>query len=316
MTSNQDILSLFEKVRRAQRQGQYAPHKPLLILLALARLQRGEPRLVKYQDIDLQLKELLRSFGPSSAPSSRHYPFWHLRTDADGSLWDLQADAGLLDRPPAATPNLGELKDKQVHGGFSAKVDTALRQTPGLIQTVVRTVLASAFPETLHEDIIASLGLDLSQSLNSQEGPAVYDLAVRRRRNPAFRERVLLAYEYRCCVCGFDLKVCHLPAGLEAAHIHWHTNGGPDVETNGLALCALHHKLFDLGAFTIEPTELRVIYSQHAIASRQQHQQTPNSELRHHGVSLKSPQAIHQRPAPEHLSWNLRNVFKGPARPI
>src|ERR1035437_10113647 len=28
------------------------------------------------------------------------------------------------------------------------------------------------------------------------------------RRDPAFREKVLLAYEYRCCVCGHDLRTC------------------------------------------------------------------------------------------------------------
>jgi hypothetical protein len=38
------------------------------------------------------------------------------------------------------------------------------------------------------------------------------------------------------------------------------------VEANGLSLCALHHKLFDLGAFTLEPDGLRIAFSRHAIA--------------------------------------------------
>lgn len=54
-------------------------------------------------------------------------------------------------------------------------------------------------------------------------------------------------------VLGLDLRIGNVSAGLEAAHIQWHTAGGPDVEANGLSLCALHHKLFDLGAFTLEP---------------------------------------------------------------
>lgn len=40
-------------------------------------------------------------------------------------------------------------------------------------------------------------------------------------------------------------------AGIEAAHIMLHTVKGPDKESNGLALCVLHHKAFDLGAFSI-----------------------------------------------------------------
>jgi putative restriction endonuclease len=42
------------------------------------------------------------------------------------------------------------------------------------------------------------------------------------------------------------------PVGLEAAHIKWHQIGGPDSINNGIALCALHHKLFDYGAFTLD----------------------------------------------------------------
>ena len=41
------------------------------------------------------------------------------------------------------------------------------------------------------------------------------------------------------------------------------------IAPNGLSLCALHHKLFDLGAFTVEPTEQRVVFSQHAARNHQ-----------------------------------------------
>lgn len=41
---------------------------------------------------------------------------------------------------------------------------------------------------------------------------------------------------------------------------------GPNIEPNGLSLCALHHKLFDLGAFTLEPASLKVVFSEHALA--------------------------------------------------
>lgn len=129
-----------------------------------------------------------------------------------------------------------------------------------------------------------------------------------RRRDPAFRERVLRAYEYRCCVCGFDLRIGTVSAGLEAAHIQWHHTGGPDIEPNGLALCALHHKLFDLGAFTVEPAEHRVVFSQHAIASDRGRE----GALRHHGQRLLAPQQANMRPAPAFLAWNVKDVFMAP----
>ncbi len=75
------VLEAFDNIRRAQRAGVYAPHKPLLILLALARVQREESRLVEFTHIDGALQSLLAQFGPSGAAKSRHYPFWHLATD-------------------------------------------------------------------------------------------------------------------------------------------------------------------------------------------------------------------------------------------
>lgn len=308
-----EILTIFEKVRRAQRKGIYSPHKPLLILLSLARVQQGNHRLSDFSRLEVHLKSLLASFGPSSAASTRHLPFWHLRTDAAGGLWELQGPAEILSRPPASAPTLGELRNGHVLGGFVPEVYEKLKATPDLIRAVAQQILESAFPQTLFEEIVAATGLDMTLVMHISEPELLssYSQIQRRKRDPSFRERVLRAYEYRCCVCGFDLRVCHLPAGLEAAHIQWHTTGGPDVEPNGLSLCALHHKLFDLGAFSIEPADYRIVYSQHAISSNR----SGMTELQFHGRQLLSPQQLDQLPGREFLHWNQRNVFKSPCRP-
>lgn len=315
MKTAAQVLEAFDNIRRAQRAGVYAPHKPLLILLALGRVQRDEPRLVEFAAIDGSLQALLTEFGPSGAAKSRHYPFWHLATDGHGALWGLNGPREVLARPAGATPNLGELRTHHVQGGFPPEVDEALRKVPGLLEAVAARVLETYFPATLHADIAAAVGLDLDRPvahLASEPGVPTYGPAERRRRDPGFRERVLRAYEYRCCICSFDLRIGQMSAGLEAAHIQWHHVGGPDIEPNGLALCALHHKLFDLGAFTVEPAEHRVIFSQHAMAGDRSQQ----GELRHHGQRLLAPQQVDMRPAPPFLVWNQKNVFKAPARKL
>jgi putative restriction endonuclease len=308
-----EVLDAFENIRRAQRAGVYAPHKPLLILLAMARVQRGEPRMVEFTAIDALLKQLLAEFGPSSAAKSRRYPFWHLATDGHGALWDLSGPREVLKRPAGATPSLGELREHHIKAGFPADVDEALRHIPGLLQAVASRVLDTYFPATLHADIVATLGLDLDVASELRDGapaPTDYTTAERRRLDPGFRERVLRAYEYRCCVCGFDLRIGHTPAGLEAAHIQWHHVGGPDIEPNGLSLRALHHKLFDLGVFTVEPEEHRVVFSQHAISGGR----GMEGELQFHGRAIHPPQHADLLPAPEFLARNTKNVFKTPAR--
>jgi len=87
--------------------------------------------------------------------------------------------------------------------------------------------------------------------------PTPPHVARSRPRRCRFAEEVLRAYAYQCAMCGFDGALGHYPVGIEAAHVRWHSQKGPDEITNALALCALHHALFDLGVLGI--TEERQI---------------------------------------------------------
>ena len=72
-------------------------------------------------------------------------------------------------------------------------------------------------------------------------------LAKQRLHQPAFRTRVLVAYDIQCAVC--QLKHGSL---LDAAHIvpDAHERGLPTVN-NGLALCKIHHAAYDQGMLNI-----------------------------------------------------------------
>ncbi|OGA46128.1 MAG: hypothetical protein A3F74_20340 [Betaproteobacteria bacterium RIFCSPLOWO2_12_FULL_62_58] len=300
--SESELLERFDRIRVWQRGGQRAVHKPLLVLLALGRLWRGEPAAAQFAAIEDDLRKLLEQFGPSSAASSRHYPFWHLRTDG---LWTLDGPARILDRPSGATPNLTELRDGQVAGGFAPEVVEMLRRDPLLIPRIARRIVEAHFPESLQQDVLDAVGLDAGEA-------GIVRAPERPRRDPSFRARVLLAYEYRCCVCGHDLRLGGEVVGLEAAHIRWFQAGGPDIEPNGLALCSLHHKLFDLGVFTVLSQQYTMVVSQHVTGS----EQTRNRMLTYHGASLILPQSAGYLPRPEFLAWHTEQVFKTPPREL
>jgi putative restriction endonuclease len=97
--------------------------------------------------------------------------------------------------------------------------------------------------------------------------------------------------------------------GLEAAHIKWHQAGGPDAEINGLALCALHHKLFDRGAFTLSDS-IKIEVSERA------HGSTGFDEwlMAFHGKQLYPPQRGSYYPEPKFIDWHVREVFQAPPR--
>ena len=67
--------------------------------------------------------------------------------------------------------------------------------------------------------------------------------------------RIVEAYLGRCALCGHGLEHEGHPVGIEAAHIRWHNQEGPDELDNGLALCILHHKLLDRGFWRLHPAE-------------------------------------------------------------
>lgn len=107
-----------------------------------------------------------------------------------------------------------------------------LQATPDLLIEIATDILNRNFPSSLHEEIVESVGLDLSLG---------YSLRKKKKRDPEFREKVIRAYEYKFAVCDFDLKLSKSMLALEAAHIRWHTHQGPDVENNGFSLCSMHH---------------------------------------------------------------------------
>jgi putative restriction endonuclease len=75
------ILRQFDQLGTWSRGDQRAPHKPLLVLYALGRWARGDRDEIPFKDLDRDLTELLKEFGPPRKAYHPEYPFWWLRSD-------------------------------------------------------------------------------------------------------------------------------------------------------------------------------------------------------------------------------------------
>lgn len=131
----------------------------------------------------------------------------------------------------------------------------------------------------------------------------------KRSRDVNFRERILKAYEYSCSVCGFNVRLGSNLVAIDAAHIQWHQSGGPDIEENGIALCSLHHKLFDRGVFTIT--------NEHQLIVAEEAHGTNGFEewlMRYHGSKIRRPIHPDYQPRDNYINWHLREVFRSPGR--
>lgn len=288
-----------------RRGGQRAPHKPLLLLLAMGSAARGESRLIPFARIEKSLTGLLRHFGPPRKVHHPEFPFGRLVSDG---LWEIPGVASLR-RTQSGDLYRRDLIDHGVAGGLPEPLYRLLAADPQNAQRAARRILNGHFPVSMHQHILEAVGLR-NEANDEQE------LVVRTDRDPHFRVAVLTAYERRCAICDFDLRLEDDLLGLEAAHIRWHSHGGPDQVTNGLALCTFHHGAFDRGAIGLERTagsaDYRVVVSQYVHGTSA----AVRWLLDYHGRLLRPPQARAGEPDAAHVAWHGKQVFRAPAREI
>jgi putative restriction endonuclease len=293
MPTDSQVLDAFGAIRAWSRGDQRAPHKPLLLLLALAQLQRGQGQWLRFSEVEEPLQKLLADFGPQGAKGV-HFPFWRLRNDR---IWQIPEAPGLAALQNASGDvRVTDLRAVDARGGLRDDLYEHLRIRPELTNAIVGRILEDAFPASLHEPILEAVGFP-------------WVISGKRRRDPRFREEILRIYERRCAVCGYDGKLGTADLAIEAAHIKWHAAGGPDAPENGLALCSFHHVALDRGALSLDDG-LRVLVSQHAHG----HTQTEALLLRFAGEPLRRPQHGAPVPHPPYLGWHRAQVFRGPAR--
>ncbi len=117
-------------------------------------------------------------------------------------------------------------------------------------------------------------------------------------RSYSFRRRVLTAYEHACAVCDMQLEL------VDAAHIvPVRHRESTDETSNGIALCALHHKAFDTSLLFIQD-DCRVCLSEPRLKELRRKDKVAGvdnfrSQLRDH---LRLPAEPACRPKPTYLA--------------
>ena len=91
----EQLQQMFRHITVWKRGAERAPHKPLLLLYALGKCQRGAPRALPYAEVDPALQRLLRAFGPPRQSYHSEYPFWRLQ---QGGIWELQGAEHVVPR--------------------------------------------------------------------------------------------------------------------------------------------------------------------------------------------------------------------------
>jgi len=264
----------------------------------LGRLATSGSSELPWPEAESALADLIAEVGPPSRTGraqSAAYPFTRLRSDG---VWVLDCDVPM--------DLIGPLAAGQVTGRFEASLQAVLRASPELVRAAARDLVLSNFPDTAAPDVLEAAGLDPGLVLDAVAvlpGPA--GPATVRRRDSGWRPG--------CCRPGTGSA---RSAGMTGSWLRpasastRRTCGGlpsaaPDALDNGMALCVLHHKLFDLGVLGLD-RELQVLVSAVFTARTD----AGRAVYALHGRKLK-PRPGTLAPAAAHVAWHAREVFKG-----
>lgn len=126
-------------------------------------------------------------------------------------------------------------------------------------QAVYPVYLVAEEPDQ-HQFVVSheeSTGLPVDSPLEEHLKRYVLRVTRQRLHQPVFRAQVIRAYGSRCSVCAL-----RHPELLDGAHIvpDSHELGVASVD-NGIALCKIHHRAFDVGIMGIRPDHIVQIRS-------------------------------------------------------
>lgn len=292
MTTGSHFLARLDQILVYRRGDQRAPHKPLYLLLCVAALQQGLPRLRKFEEVSPVLAEALRRFAPKVETLHPEYPFSRLPNDG---LAVVEADGPLERRSSNTDPTVSSLKAQNARGGLNEADYGLLLGNLELQSIAVHKLLDAHFPASIHDEIIRFFNLVLSD-------PHSKDVYTERD----FRDSVLVAYGNSCALTGYSLRYGDAYLGLEAAHICWPQVGGNDSVSNGVAMTTLHRKLFHLGMFTINDS-----YEIQVSGQLEEDSSGALSLEKLDGKKIALPSDPEKYPSRQNLKWHSKWVFRG-----
>jgi putative restriction endonuclease len=274
------------------------PNRPLLLLAILDLVEAGLVGVDGLIHKDAQLNLRFRSYSPICSPRrgnaiDLNLPFRHLASDR------IYTHVGDEERVVRLDPVL-----------LARFMDPCFRQEAR------RGIVATYFPPDEQVALYAALGMTMPSSdelAEVRQDQAAYMAQLSRGRDARFKVSVISGYHFTCALTGYRLiasKSTYVP--LEAAHIHAHSQQGPDSPDNGLALTPTAHDLFDAGLWTVDDNlRIRVAKSDIAESILPGGSHFKLADLNGRPLSF-APQAT-LRPAPTHLAWHRRQHQKGHA---
>ena len=241
-----------------------APHKPLLLLSILDRIEQGtiqDHRIELTQDLTDTFFTYWNAIMGEDKITTIALPFYHMKSEP---FWELQYRKGK--DVYKSSPSLGGLQDRVEF----AVIEPALFDmmvAPGSRERIRYLLMSHYFSKVTSEKVmkIGSFNMnawDYSEEIYSMvaEPFVPYQTDEKKRklvkryeqvREAGFSTTVRKNFEYHCAVCRNRLVTPGGQSIVEGAHIIPWSESNNDDPRNGLSLCRTHHWMFDKMMLTI-----------------------------------------------------------------
>ncbi|GAC1406568.1 MAG: HNH endonuclease [Chloroflexota bacterium] len=320
--SVQSFVRVFSTLRQNANRNQHptetlarAPNKPFLLLSTLELFTQG--RIVDGKaPAGPEIGEIFSSFWdrimPSYSRPNMALPFFHLKND--GGFWTLVAKPGQEEAlsHEHSISTMSRLASLVAYAQLDPNLIrclTGTRERTILRDVLIRQYFTPAAQAALLEQFkLQTDAYEYSTALLAAhmvaEAPAgeEYRPAV---RDQGFRRAVVVAYDYRCAMCGIRVRTIDGHAIVEAAHIHAWSESKNDHPTNGLALCRLCHWSFDEGLLGAD--QERIILVSPQLSSQAN---VPGHLAQLARRPLIGPDDRGLAADPTALNWHRENIFR------
>lgn len=230
-------------LRIDRARGNPAPHKPLLLLIIIEMVERGE---IQNAEVSLSPDLAFRfsvfwsvvALRRKQRPEVR-LPFHYL---GSSGVWQPLTAQGELSPDKKMTKSI-----RIDQSFFECLSDQRFRDR-------ARRVLIETDPYFLPEERAALYSmLKIRPSASEiREDEAAYKTSVQAGRDARFRiEVVLIAYRHTCALTGYRMTTLGMESIVDAAHIHEFRDSRNNDPRNGIALSKNAHWQFDRGLWSL-----------------------------------------------------------------
>ncbi len=248
----QEFIKKFTKLRVDRSKGDFAPHKPILLLSIIAEMEAGninENRIYITPELVARFKDLWQLLAHNTVfIANFSLPFYHLKNER---FWRLHTFIGkeIILTSSKSIKSFGYLKDVVDYASFDETLYQLLSLPPS--REILKTSLLQHYfnrgtisPENNTIQEISTQILNDTASIYKARAEQ-FDEEEVFVRGGVFKKEIPRIYNYTCCISGMRVMASGSIQMIDASHIVPFSESHDDTIGNGISLCPNLHRAFD-----------------------------------------------------------------------